>query len=191
MGDDEFNDGTISRGCRQNNPGAWRQLIRTYTALVYGIAMRMLKNKQDAEDASQEVFMRVHRSIDSHDPTRPLAPWLSKITYNVCLKRISKKGRTVNKEVALYSNDLTEEQDGNTPETHLTKKQMTDHVFRALDRLSAQDRALIAMRYNEGFTDSEISESTDMPVGTVKTRLYRARNKLRHLLTPYIRENSL
>jgi RNA polymerase sigma-70 factor (ECF subfamily) len=151
----------------------------------------MLKSKQDAEDASQEVFMRVNRSIGQHDPTRPLAPWLAKITYNVCLKRISKKSQTAQKEVALYMNDLPEEESENTPETHLTRKQMTSHVFKALDRLSTQDRALIAMRYSEGFTDSEIAESTNMPVGTVKTRLYRARGKLRKILAPYIREGSL
>jgi len=190
MGEHELNDGEISRACRQNDPNAWRYLIRTYAALVYRVAIRMLRNKQDAEDASQEVFMRVHRSIESHDPTRPLAPWLSRITYNVCLKRISKAGQTAKKEVALYAHDAPEEGNENTPEYQLTRKQTANHVLKALDRLSAQDRALVAMRYTEGFTDTEIAESTHMPVGTVKTRLHRARGKLKKILAPYIREAS-
>ena len=146
MGERKLDDGDISRGCRQNDPDARRHLIRTYAELVYRVAIRMLRNKQDAEDASQEVFMSVHRSINRHDPTRPLAPWLTKITYNACLKRISKRSQTAKKEVALYINDLPEEANENTPEIHLIKKQMAIHVLRALDRLSAQDRALVAMR---------------------------------------------
>jgi RNA polymerase sigma-70 factor (ECF subfamily) len=181
-------DGDISRGCRQNDPNAWRHLVRIYTPLVYRVAMRMLRNREDAEDASQEVFMRVHRSIHSHDPTRPLAPWMSKITYHVCLRRISRRSRSTDKEVELYESDVPEEEAENTPESHLTGKQTTARVLQALDQLSAQDRALVAMRYTEGFTDSEIAESTDMPVGTVKTRLHRARNKLREILAPFIQE---
>lgn len=188
MVDQTLNDGEISRGCRQNNPNAWRYLVRAYTPLVYRVAIRMLRDNEDAEDASQEVFMRVHRSIHSHDPTRSLAPWLTKITYNVCLKRISRRSLTTDKEVELYEDDMPEGNRGNSPETHLTGKQMTTHVLRALDRLSAQDRALVAMRYTEGFTDSEIAESTDMPVGTVKTKLHRARARLRELLAPFIQE---
>ena len=191
MVEHKLNDGDISRGGRQNDPNAWRYLVRSYTPLVYRVAIRMLRNKQDAEDASQEVFMRVNRSINSHDPTRPLAPWLTKITYNVCLKRISRRSRTTEKEVELYEDDIPEEENKNTPETYMTGKQMTTSVLRALDQLSAQDRALVAMRYSEGFTDSEIAESTNMPVGTVKTRLYRARGRLRKILAPYIREVSV
>jgi len=134
--------------------------------------------------------MRVYRSIESHDPTRPIAPWISKITYNVCLKRISKKSGVEKKEFALSTDNPAEEISLNTPETQLTKKQMANTIEKALDRISAQDRALIAMRYSEGFTDSEIAESTDMPVGTVKTRLHRARGKLRKILAPFIREVS-
>lgn len=188
MVEQTLHDSEISRGCRQNNPDSWRYLVRSYTPLVYRVALRMLRSIQDAEDASQEVFMRVHRSIHSHDPTRPLAPWLAKITYNVCLKRISRRSRTTDKEVELYEDDIPEESSQDSPEVRLTGKQMTSHVLRALDQLSAQDRALVAMRYTEGFTDSEIAESTNMPVGTVKTRLHRARASLRKILSPFIQE---
>jgi RNA polymerase sigma-70 factor (ECF subfamily) len=188
MGEHQRSDGGISRGCRQNDPDAWRYLIRHYARLVYRIAFRMLGNQQEAEDASQEVFLRVHRSIGSHDPTRPLAPWLAKITYNVCLKRIAKSRRAAMKRAANLGEDLPEERNVGTPEDLLGKKQTAERVLRALDRLSAQDRALVAMRYSEGFTDSEIAQSTDMPVGTVKTRLCRARARLRKWLAPYIRE---
>jgi RNA polymerase sigma-70 factor (ECF subfamily) len=115
---------------------------------------------------------------------------MTKITYHVCLKWLSKRSRTREKEVELHEDDVPKVKNEDTPENQMTGKQMTIHVLKALDRLSAQDRALVAMRYSEGFTDSEIAESTNMPVGTVKTRLHRARGKLRKILAPYLREVS-
>lgn len=186
----EITDADISRGCRQNNSDAWRHLVRTYTPLIYRISLRMLRDRQEAEDASQEVFMIVSRSITSHDPSRPLAPWLARITYNSCLKRISRMKRTVEKERELYENDLPDEGCPITPENHMNSKQMSEKVVRALDRLPVQDRALVIMRYREGFSDSEISESTNMPVGTVKTRLHRTRGRLKKWLAPLMNEVS-
>jgi RNA polymerase sigma-70 factor (ECF subfamily) len=182
-------DADISRGCRQNRPEAWRYLVRNYTPLVYRISLRMLKDRQEAEDASQEVFMNVSRSISSHDPTRPLAPWLARITYNSCLKRLSRIRLTTERERELFENGLSDE-DGPNPEDRVNNMQTSEKVIMALNQLSAQDRALVIMRYREGFSDSEISESTNMPVGTVKTRLYRARGRLKKLLAPLMSEGS-
>ncbi len=186
----EITDADISRGCRQNNPSAWRHLVRTYTPLVYRLSLRMLRDRQEAEDASQEVFMNVYRSITSHDPTRPLAPWLARITYHSCLKRLSKIKSIVERERELNERDLPDEDRPITPESNMDSRQMSERVLRALDRLPAQDRALVMMRYREGFSDSEIAESTNMPVGTVKTRLHRARGRLKKWLAPLMEEVS-
>ncbi len=185
---DVLKDGDISRGCRQDDPEAWRALIRTYTPLVYRIAYRMLRDRGEAEDASQEVFMRVCRSITSHDPTRPLSPWLARICYRICLKRLSTAGQAALKERALDEEDLPDEEKDLSPERRADEKQVSAQIDHALNRLPAQDRALIVMRYREGFTDTEIAEATRMPVGTVKTRLHRARGKLRRFLAPFFSE---
>lgn len=134
--------------------------------------------------------MTVHRAINSHDPTRPLAPWLARITYNGCLKRLDKTRRRSVSE--LDSNDKVHNVADHdlSPEHRVHQKQMVQHIDNALDRLSAQDRGLIVMRYREGFTDSEISQATRMPVGTVKTRLHRARAKLKKYLLPLFKEIS-
>ena len=68
MAENELSDADISRGCRQDDPRAWRHLVRSYTPLVYRVALRMLKEEQAAEDATQEVFMTVHRAIESMIP---------------------------------------------------------------------------------------------------------------------------
>jgi RNA polymerase sigma-70 factor (ECF subfamily) len=190
MEENQLSDADISRGCRQNNSKAWRQLVQSYTPLVYRIAFRILKDQQAAEDATQEVFMTVHRAIESHDPTRPLAPWLARITYNGSLKRLDKTNRRSERELDIEQKAHNAANHDASPEHHVHQKQMAQHIDHALDRLSAQDRGLIVMRYREGFSDSEISHATRMPVGTVKTRLHRARAKLKKYLFPLIKEIS-
>ena len=111
----EITDADISRGCRQNKPEAWRHLVRAYTPLVYRISLRMLRDMQEAEDASQEVFMNVSRSISTHDPTHPLAPWLARITYNSCLKRLSKIKLSYEKEREAHENDQQEDDNPGDP----------------------------------------------------------------------------
>lgn len=190
MAENVLSDADISRGCRQKDPRAWRHLVRNYTPLVYRVAFRMLKDVQAAEDATQEVFMTVYSAIESHDPTRPLAPWLARITYNGCLKRLDKTKRRPERQLGTSEN-ADEVADRNpSPEVRVHQKQMTQHIDHALDRLAIQDRGLIVMRYREGFTDSEISQATRMPVGTVKTRLHRARGKLKKYLAPLFKEVS-
>lgn len=188
MAEHEPIDADISRGCRQNNPDAWRQLVRRFTPLVYRMALRMLGNVPEAEEAAQEVFMNVHRAIASHDPSRPLAPWLARITYNQCLKRLAKTKQRTAMETAIADGDFPDAGDEISPETHVNQRQMAHQIDHALDRLSAQDRAMMVMRYREGFSDSEIAHATHMPVGTVKTRLHRARNKLKKMLAPLFKE---
>ena len=190
MAENELSDADISRGCRQNDPKAWRHLVRRYTPLVYRVAFRMLKEVQAAEDAAQEVFMTVHRAIENHDPTRPLAPWLARITYHSCLKRLDKTRRRTERQLESSEAANGVADHNPSPELRVYQKQMTQHIDHALDRLSTQDRGLIVLRYREGFTDSEISQATQMPVGTVKTRLHRARGKLKKYLTPLFKEVS-
>ena len=184
----DLKDGDISRGCRQNRPEAWRQLIGKYTSLVYRVAYRMLKDQPMAEDATQEVFMIVHRSITQHDPTRPLGPWLARITYNECLKRLAKSRRIAEMEVQADGVSPDHRDLGYSPEEMVAQRQVLETVDAALDRLCAQDRGMIVMRYREGFTDAEIAEAVRMPVGTVKTRLFRARAKLKKYLAPFFKE---
>src|SRR5574341_424886 len=83
----------LARRCRRGDPDAWRELVRRFTPLVYRLSFRMLRNGAEAEAVSQEVFLRMHRSFDGYDPTRPLAPWVSRTTYHACLRRLQTSAR--------------------------------------------------------------------------------------------------
>jgi RNA polymerase sigma-70 factor (ECF subfamily) len=180
-------DADLARRCRQGDAAAWRMLIRRCAPLVYRVALQVLRNPADAEDASQEVFLRIHRSFDTFDATRPLAPWVSRITYNTCLQRLrSAASRHVATAPEAFERDPDSRQVG--PETLAARQEAGALLQEALDCLSAQDRALLDLRYREGLSDAELAEATGMPVNTVKTRLFRARKALRRRLGPKLRD---
>jgi RNA polymerase sigma-70 factor (ECF subfamily) len=182
----EVDDAELARNCREGEPGAWRELVQRFTPLVYRLALRMLRSPADAEDAAQKTFLRVHRSLHTYDPGRPLAAWISRIAYHVALRRLGDRS-----DRALAAGVEPDElgDDGIAGPDHGAEAHEAESlVDEALDRLSAQDRALVTLRYREGLSDAELAEATGMPVGTVKTRLFRARAVLRRLLAPAMGE---
>ncbi len=183
-----MSEAELVRQCRKDEPKAWQELIRRFTPLVYRLSFRMLSNQHEAEDASQESFMRIHGSFSHFDPTRPLAPWISRVTYNVCLKRLKRTSRlpTLPLEPILEISGQGEKRDN--PERAISKKEEKAFLMKALSRLSAQDRAILDLRYREGMSDAEVSEATGMPVNTIKTRIFRARSFLKKILTPLLKE---
>ncbi len=176
-------DADLSRACRQGDPRGWQTLVRRFTPLVYRLAFRMLGSGAEAEDACQEAFLRMHRSIDSFDGTRPLAPWISRIAYHVCLRRLERAAGQP--RTGLAEEELAALPDGGRdPERRVAPSEEDALLDRFLGELAAQDRALLLLRYREGLSDSEVAEATGMNIGTVKTRLHRARAWLRERLAP-------
>jgi RNA polymerase sigma factor (sigma-70 family) len=175
----------LARRCRRGDPSAWAELVRRFTPLVYRLSFRMLRDGVEAEDVSQEVFLRMHRSFDGYDPTRPLAPWVSRTTYHACLRRLQTAAKRAGQVAREPS--LAEEASGSPgPEQQAQANEAAALLARAVEELPAQDRALLDLRYREGLSDAEVSEATGMPVNTVKTRLFRARAKLRAFLAPLL-----
>jgi RNA polymerase sigma-70 factor, ECF subfamily len=185
MGAESLPEPELGRRCRRGDGRAWRELVRRFTPLVYRLSVRMLRDGAEAEDVSQEVFMRVHRSFDGYDPTRPLAPWIARTTYHACLRRLESVGRRAGapgddpEELEAVPDDRAR-----TPEQSAQASQASALLARGVAELPAQDRALLDLRYQEGLSDAEVSEATGMAVGTVKTRLFRARARLRGWLAP-------
>jgi len=176
-------DAELSHKARNGDRRAWRKLIRRHTPKVYRLAARMLGPGAEAEDATQEAFVKMHRSFDSYDPTRPLGPWLGRITYHVCLKRMTKAGKS---GIATDPANMQHVEDTrfHSAEQVTASRQAGALVLQAMERLSAQDRALVTLRYQEGMTDVEVGETVGMNRNTVRTRLHRARKVLRKALAP-------
>lgn len=163
--------------------------MRRFTPLVYRLGCRMLQDGAEAEDASQEVFLRMHRSFDSYDASRPLAPWVLRTTYHACLRRLQSAARRAGGTGREASLAAAEDPGAGNPERAAAASEAAALLARAMEDLPAQDRALLDLRYREGLSDAELSEATGMPVNTVKTRIFRARARLRAWLAPRLSRN--
>ncbi len=178
----------LVRRCRANEHRAWREFARRFTKQVYGLSLRMLRNASEAEDATQETFLRVHRYLNRFDSCRPLEPWLASIGYNVCLRRLPglalTGGRTDDES---QESGLTgDEEGGNLMEDGASSREEAHLLHLSLSELAAQDRALLHMHYWQGMTVSEMADAVEMPANTVKIRLFRARTRLREVLGPQL-----
>jgi RNA polymerase sigma-70 factor (ECF subfamily) len=179
-----WTDDELARQCRKGKDRAWREVVRRFSPMVFRLAVRLLRNAADAEDACQEVFLSMHRSFDTFDASRPLRPWVARVAYHACLKRL--RGAMTRATAAVDPTALGDATAaGNAgPEEEAAATERAGHLEEAFGALAALDRALLLLRYREGLSDAEVAEATGMAVGTVKTRIHRAKGRMRELLAP-------
>ena len=163
-------------------PPTWEEIVQQHSARVYRLAYRLTGNPHDAEDLTQDVFVRVFRSLSSYTPGT-FEGWLHRITTNLFLDQVRRKQRIRFDGLA---DDAADRLPGREPgpaqvydDTHFD-----DDVQRALDALPPDFRAAVVLCDIEGLSYEEIARVTDAPVGSVKGRLHRARSEfidvLRH-----------
>ncbi|HRE91262.1 MAG TPA: sigma-70 family RNA polymerase sigma factor [Myxococcota bacterium] len=181
---ERLTDAELVRRARHDDPAAWRALVRRHTPMVYRLALRTLRNPADAEDTTQEVFLKMNKYLDSYDPTRPLPPWLGRITWHTCLRRLGERRPERDELGDAYT--LSDSSDDASPESNVANREAERLLVAALDKLPAQDRFLIDLRYREGQSDVEVADATGMNVNTVRTRLFRARQALKKWLGPML-----
>jgi RNA polymerase sigma-70 factor (ECF subfamily) len=158
---------------------AFAELFRQYKNLVYKTAYLMLDEPQEAEDALQEVFLRVHRSLGSYRPSKgAFTTWLHRITVNHCINRTRKRGLRFLRIAQVHPGDMLNQP---SPEGRLDDK---DAVVQAMRGLSVKLRAVVVLRYYWDMTYGEIAEALGIPLGTVKSRLNAALRALRMELEP-------
>lgn len=151
---------------------AFADLFEQYKNLVYKTAYLLLDSHDEAEDALQEIFVRVHRSLSRFDPRKgAFSTWLYRITFNYCLNE-RRKRRTLSAPLDQVHPALM----GEFPGEHLAEKQALEQAIQAL---SDRQKTVVILRYYGGFSYAEISEILDIPLGTVKSRLDLALKTLR------------
>lgn len=158
-------------------------LVRAYQKSVYSLALRMLGDRQDALDASQEAFFRAYRSLSSFRGESKFSVWLYRLAGNVCLDML--RGRARRPEVSLTDEQARELPIPDTrfcPQTELEKKELCQTVRRGLLGLTPEARQILVLREINGLSYEEIARVTGLEPGTVKSRLFRARKKLAAIL---------
>ncbi|NNE09031.1 MAG: sigma-70 family RNA polymerase sigma factor [Gemmatimonadetes bacterium] len=178
----------LVRRILEGDAEAFRPLVRTYQSPVYHLALRILRNRDDAEDAAQDVFVKVFRKLRSYDDRYALKSWILRITHNHCIDQLRKR-----KHKMLSLDEPFARGDGET-EWELPDPDAVDPLEAALDselkailasaieRLSPNLQAAITLRHVEGLRYDEIADVLGIPLGTVKVRIFRAREELARLL---------
>ncbi len=168
-------ESTITQ-CRQGNPLAWESLVKCYQAKVYSVSFYYLRNTAEAQEASQEVFIKVFNALGRFaGEADGFLPWLLSITRNCCLDRIRRsKLRTKYEgeyEVAAVSAPRASE----SPEAITVREQRQRLMYQALSEFTETNRDILLLKDIQGLKLEQVAEILSLPVGTVKSRSSRAR----------------
>jgi RNA polymerase sigma-70 factor (ECF subfamily) len=173
--DPSTDDRCVIDRCMAGDQGAMVELLERFRGQVYGLCYRMLNNRQDAEDALQETFIRVFRNLHSWDRQRDFKPWLLAIAGNRCRTLLGARKRRP-APTALVDELLDSSDSGDGLIT------LVEEVRLALLGLREEYRRAFLLFHEQELSYLEIAEILDCPVGTVKTWIHRARRELAHCL---------
>ncbi len=184
-------DQEVVEWARQGHERAYRELVRRYQRPVFSLIYRMVRDRERAEDLAQETFVKVLNALDSYRPEYKFSSWIFKIANNAAIDQLRRK------ELDTLSLDgapdavTSERQEGTSlqlphggesPLDELQARELGSQIEQAIARLRPEYRSCILLRHVEGYAYEEIAEMLDLPLGTVKTYIHRARSELRALL---------
>jgi RNA polymerase sigma-70 factor (ECF subfamily) len=169
-------DSALAAGCRSGRLGAYEELYQAHGARLKSLAMNLLGNRHDAEDAVQETFLKVHRSIGRFKGQSSFATWVYRILVNTCYDARRKKVRR---------QEMPEEENRKFPEAPAPagNPPLRMAIERSLARLSAQQREVFLLAEVEGFKHSEIGGILDISEAASKNALFQEKKHLRQMLT--------
>jgi RNA polymerase sigma-70 factor (ECF subfamily) len=190
---------SLLRRLRDRDERAFRELIEAHRDRVYNITFRMLGNRAEAEDVAQEVFITVFKTIDSFREESKFSTWLYRVTVNTCKNRIKYLARRHDRD----RDELDESSNGQhgavgaiggpqpkAPDRALESIQMEKLLQEAIAGLDEEQRVVVILRDVEDLSIEEICKITELPDGTVKSRLHRARLVLRKKLQRHVGEET-
>jgi RNA polymerase sigma factor (sigma-70 family) len=160
-------DVVLVRRCLRGDPNAMAALVAQFQADVFGLSVRLLAHRHDAEDVTQEVFLRIFRSLHRWDAARPLKPWIMGITLNRCRTVLTQRARRP--ELADYLQDVAPSRPADDT------AELLREIEAALAELRPEYRSVFVLFHEQGQPYEEIATLLGRPVGTIKTWLHRAR----------------
>ena len=168
---------------RRGNLFAFEEIVRRYQRRVYATAYRIVRRHEVADDVAQEAFIRAHRNLDRFDAQRPFGPWICRIAANLAVNHVrSPEAR----EDALPDGHAETPSTAAGPLQGVLDAEARALLDRALGELPAEQRAVFCLRVFDELSYREIADTLGIEMGTVMSRLSRAREKLREALSPYL-----
>lgn len=176
-------EAAIVRKVLGGDANAFETLVLEYEKNVYNIALRMTGNSEDAADMTQEAFIKAYNSLQSFRGDSKFSVWLYRIVSNVCLDFLRSRNRRPTVSLSVEDDDGEDAQldvadESQSPELLLDRKLTRESVRRGLDSLPPDYRQILLLREIQGLSYDEIAQALGLEVGTVKSRIFRARKRL-------------
>jgi RNA polymerase sigma-70 factor (ECF subfamily) len=188
----EKSDKELVRLSRRGDERAARELVHRFERPVFSIVYRMVRDRELAEDLAQDAFVRTFNHLDRYDSRYKFSSWLFKIAYNLTVDHLRKRElQTISVHGApdavtperQEATSLTLQSEEESPDDRIVAKELAGELEEAIAGLREDYRTAILLRHVEGRPYEEIAEIMDIPLGTVKTYIFRARRELREALS--------
>jgi RNA polymerase sigma-70 factor (ECF subfamily) len=176
---DPVHERELVERCRRGDEGAFEELIEQFKDLVFALIARTVQDKSRAEDLAQDVFLRIHRGLPYFRGEARLSTWIYRIVANAC---VAEHARPPGATVSLDDERTGERHTPAAVDRKFGDLELRDRLEKAIARLPANARLLVAAHYLDGVRYEDLAEAFGLPLGTVKTQLYRAKQQLRRLL---------
>src|SRR3954466_10380683 len=163
--------------CRSGDEHAFQELVDRYKDLVFALIARTVQDRSRAEDLAQDVFLRIHRGLPYFRGEARLSTWIYRIVANLCLQEQARPPAAVS-----LGDERPREKAPSAPDRQFGDLELRDRLEKAIARLPANYRLLVAAHYLNGVQYEGLAEALQLPLGTVKTQLYRAKQQLRRML---------
>lgn len=184
-------DAVLIERLKAGDQAAYAELVEAHAGRIYRLALRMMGNEADAEDVLQETFLSAFKAIDNFEARSSLGTWLYRIASNAALMRLRRK-----EPVTVSVEEPIERDDGDQiprqffdfcclPEEDLMREEAREEMAKAVDELPATLKSVFVLRDIEGLSTQETADALDLSLSAVKSRLMRARMKLRERLSVY------
>jgi RNA polymerase sigma-70 factor (ECF subfamily) len=189
-------DLTLVQRVRTGDQRAFKLLVERYQRKVFSVALGMLKDKEEARDVAQEAFVKVYRYLDHFKGDASFYTWLYRITVNICIDAIRRKGAKGNEHVEFDESvklDVAEANIGalgtrlgTNPQKSALRKELAERITAAMQQLPEAHRQILLLREVEGMSYEDIARTLEIPKGTVMSRLFHARLKMQKILSEYL-----
>ena len=173
----------VIRRVQRGDTDAFEALVAAYEKNVFNVALQMTGNREDAQDMTQEAFLKAYSSLSSFRGDSKFSSWLYRIVSNVCLDFKRRQGRRPSSSLTMEDDEgeniqLDIADESQSPEALLERKMTREAVRAGLQQLPDEQRQILLLREIQGLSYEEIGEAMGLEAGTVKSRIFRARKKL-------------
>ena len=186
----ETTDEELVSAFQKGDETAFVKIVNRYKQRLTRLAWSVVHNEDDAMDVVQEVFIKIYRKLHSFRRSSKLYTWLYRIVMNHSIDYVRKRPSAIITHSDEMQYELADNDKSMRPDVHMLNLELRDKIFSAVDKLPKKQRKTVVLREVEDLSYNEIAEIMDCSVGTVMSRLYYARERLRKLLKPYINEEA-